>query len=139
MLPNEDKLYEITHEVQKLLDIRDWDIRLEYADQYKMRCIMNADHYDYAGCCKRHPARKEAVITINTEHGCHTNDSDDWYDTLIHEIYHIVAGETQDLFHNVTDDDLQRKLYDHKVETLVCGLTRTFIRLHPLTNFIKEE
>jgi hypothetical protein len=84
------------------------------------------------------PDRLGAVIRINVDHEKIKETDYQWYSTLVHEMHHIKLSELEDMFYNVTNDKFQRNLHDHMIETKVCELTRIFVSLHPVTNYIKE-
>jgi hypothetical protein len=139
MLPNKVQMKVIVEHLQKVLHIQDVDITLNYVDQYKMKCLYNADNYDTAMMCERLRLRKEAVIYINVDHQCNETD---WYDSIVHELYHIVDWDLSDLVDDLLDEiDSSEVLRRHKKEvneTMVVKLTKIFTNIYPVTNFIKE-
>jgi len=126
MVPNKEKLEEIIRSLQVIMRIQDWDIEFEYLSAVEM--------YNAAGdittiaSCERDRAHLLALIRFNYE-GDKTGDVvGGWYHTIVHEMFHIVV----DVFDESDTSNLQK-------EKLINNLTRIFVSLYPVTNFIKEE
>jgi hypothetical protein len=51
MLPPKEKFEGIVKELARIMRIRDWDISLDYINQYEMKHIFNSDNLDTAMMC----------------------------------------------------------------------------------------
>lgn len=136
-LPPIEEMTRIVHHLQRVLRIQDWDIDVEYVDQYKIEHIMHET--DVVACCGRNRHRKEATISINVDH---PEIKDGWYEAIAHELYHIVTGElydlADDLIYELNSPQITRAQLTRTDELVVNTLAKTFVRIYPL-EFVKEE
>jgi len=132
-MPTKEQIEQIIRELQKVLHVQDWVIQLYLVSQYEMKDIMDTDHYDHAGCCKRFPDRKEAHISLNIDH---TRIDECWYLTVIHEMLHIHTSALDDIVMNITDEeDYGRKHFFYENETLNCSMEKIIAGIYPISNF----
>lgn len=138
MLPNKFGLNKIVKSLQGLLRIQDWDIEIEYVDQYKMKHLFNVDHLDTSMLCERYRLRNEAIIYVNSDHSALDSD---WYESIVHELYHIVTGDLSDIADDLIEEiDSPETIMRHKkqyYETTVVRLAKIFCCVYPVTNFDK--
>jgi hypothetical protein len=136
MMPSKEKIEEIIKKLQKVLKLKDWDIELYLISEYEMKDIMECNHLDTIGCCKRYPNRKLAYVRLNVDH---SRIDEEWYKTVIHEMLHIHTCVLDDIALNITEEgSFERKHFDYESETLNCTLEKIISELYPVTNFIKE-
>lgn len=132
-MPTKEQIEAIIKELQKVLNLRDWTISLYLVNQYEMKDIMQASHYDHIGCCKRFPDRRDAQIRLNTDH---SRIDDCWYSTVIHEMLHIHTSVLEDIVTNITDDgDFERNHFYYEAETLNCSMEKIIASIYPVSNF----
>lgn len=135
-MPTKEKIEAIIKELQKILRIQDWDIKLEIVNNREMDSIAKED-YIPGGSCSRNRYYKEATVYLNKEY-----TSNDWYYVLIHELYHIVLEDIDNFWDNevrhcIVDDERKRMDdgYSFYIERLNCDLTRQFVSLFPVAKF----
>jgi len=138
MLPNKEKLEEIVKELQKIMRIQDWDIEIEYIDKYKMKHLF--DSFDTAMLCERYRLRKEATIHVNVDH---TALDEMWYESIVHELYHVVIGDITDMADDLMDEldvnEIVTRQKKQLSEIIVVNLAKVFSSIYPVTNFINKE
>jgi ubiquinone biosynthesis protein Coq4 len=136
MMPDKVKLEEIIKELQKIMRIQDWDIEVVYTNQYEVKHLMKSDDLDTAMMCERYRLRKEARIYVNVDHSALPTH---WYESIVHELYHIVTGEicdiTDDLMDEINISETTRRQKKQSGEVMVVHLAKIFTSLCPVTNF----
>ncbi len=139
MLPDKEKLKEITKELQKLLKIQDWDIEVDYCGDKKIQEF--SGDFSYA-CCERDMRLHRATVYINKDH----EGVNEWYSTLMHELFHVVTQNAfyhaKSLLNYIPDETTRSKekdMFDNYYEQLIEDLARSFSTVYPVTNFIKED
>jgi hypothetical protein len=132
MLPTKEVLENIVANLQEKMRIQDWDITLDYIDQYKMKHVFDADHLDTAMMCERYRLRKEALIYVNIDHSA---NEDQWYENIVHELFHIVTGELSDIAEDLMDEtnasEMLKRYKTQTTETMVTNLSKIFVSLYP--------
>jgi len=140
LIPEKSKLEEITKELQKIMLIQHWDIELEYVDKYKMKDLFSANNFDTIMMCERYRLRNEATIYINSDHLALETQ---WYESIVHELYHVVTGGMSDITDDLLDEigaaEIIRRHKRECNETTVVNLAKIFINVYPATNFIKDS
>ena len=139
MLPPKEKLEEIVKLLAKVLRVQDWDISVEYISQYEMKHIFNSDNLDTAMMCERYRLRKEAVIYVNVDH---TKLVDEWEESIVHELYHIVLADLSDMADDLMDEadspTIVRRRKLQAVETMVVNLAKIFCSVYSVKELMKE-
>ena len=139
MLPPKEKLEEIVKSLAKILRIQDWDISVKYISQYEMKHIFNSDNLDTAMMCERYRLRKEAVIYVNVDH---TKLVDEWEESIVHELYHIVVADLSDMADDLMDEadspTIVRRQKLQTVETTVVNLAKIFCSVYSVKELMKE-
>ena len=139
MLPPKEKLEEIVKSLAKILRIQDWDISVKYISQYEMKHIFNSDNLDTAMMCERYRLRKEAVIYVNVDH---TKLVDEWEESIVHELYHIVLADLSDMADDLMDEadspTIVRRRKLQAVETMVVNLAKIFCSVYSVKELMKE-
>jgi hypothetical protein len=135
MIPDKNKIEEIIKSLQKILKIQDWDIDFDYSGERKMQEL--TDGHNYA-CCERNIRLHRATIYINKDH----EGIDEWYPTLIHELYHIVTQgahyHSKSLLDYITDETTRNKeseMFTNYFEQLIEDLAKGFANAYPVSNF----
>lgn len=122
------KCEEFISEWQKILKIQDWTIKLCFISGEEMIDEMGSG--DYVASCDRELHNKYATIRINIEH---SRVNEDIYNTLLHELLHIVTYEWQHFTEEaIYNNDYALKACKAKMEQTVESLAKSF-RL-----FVKE-
>jgi len=142
-MPDIEKLKEIIKELQKIMRIQDWDIDIHLINDKEMDATCKMD-YIPSGYCSRNRYYKSANIYLNCEDK--NNIDGDWYNTLIHEMFHIIMDSLDKFMDNTLfpiieenkKDSMQDK-YDFEKEKVDCMFARLFVNAYPVTNFIKED
>lgn len=139
MLPSQEKIEEIIKALAKIMRIQDWDIALEYCGDRRMEELSGG--YNYA-CCERNLRLHYATIYINKDH----SGVDEWYETVVHELYHIVTNDWHyhaisllDFISNEATRDKERNMLTNYYEKTIEDMSRGFVNAYPVTNFIKDE
>lgn len=139
MLPPKEKLEEIVKSLAKILRIQDLDISVEYISQYEMKHIFDSDNLDTAMMCNRYRLRKEAVIYVNVDH---TKLVDEWEESIVHELYHIVVADLSDMADDLMDEadspTIVRRQKLQTVETTVVNLAKIFCSVYSVKELMKE-
>jgi len=139
LLPAKEKLEEIVKSLAKIMRIQDWDISVEYISQYEMKHIFNSDNLDTAMMCERYRLRKEAAIYINIDH---TKLVDEWEESIVHELYHIVLADLSDMADDLMDEadspTIVRRQKLQSVETAVVNLAKIFCSVYSVKELMKE-
>jgi len=139
LLPPKEKLEEIVKSLAKILRIQDWDISVKYISQYEMKHIFNSDNLDTAMMCERYRLRKEAVIYVNVDH---TKLVDEWEESIVHELYHIVLADLSDMADDLMDEadspTIVRRRKLQAVETMVVNLAKIFCSVYSVKELMKE-
>lgn len=139
MLPSKEKLEEIVKSLAKIMRIQDWDISLDYISQYEMKHIFNSDDLDTAMMCQRFRLRKEAVIYVNIDN---TKLVDEWDESIVHELYHIVVGDISDMADDLMDEidspSIIKRQKIQFVETMVVNLAKIFTSVYSVKDLMKE-
>lgn len=135
-MPTKEQIEKIIIELQRIMRIVDWDIETIYTNQYEVKHLINADHLDTAMMCERYRLRKEARIYVNVDHAALPTD---WYESIVHELYHIVTGEICDMADDLMDEinisETTKKQKKQSDEVMVVNLAKVFISLYPVSNF----
>ncbi len=129
-MPTKEQIEAIICELQKIMRLQDWDIELNYFSAIEM--YKKTDVIETIANCTRSRAHHLATIDFNYEMDKTGEVVGGWYNTLVHEMYHILVDGydyTADLPKN---DDGGISLVK---ERLVCDLTRVFVTIFPVTNF----
>jgi len=139
LLPPKEKLEEIVKSLAKILRIQDLDISVEYISQYEMKHIFDSDNLDTAMMCNRYRLRKEAVIYVNVDH---TKLVDEWEESIVHELYHIVVADLSDMADDLMDEadspTIVRRQKLQTVETTVVNLAKIFCSVYSVKELMKE-
>jgi len=135
-MPTKEQIEQIIKELQQIMRIQDWDIEIEYTNQYEVKHLMNSDNLDTAMMCERYRLRKEARIFVNVDHLALPTD---WYECIVHELYHIVTGEISDIADDLMDEanvsETTRRQGKQSNEVMVVHLAKIFASLYPVSNF----
>lgn len=138
MIPNKSKIEEIIKKLQEIMRIQDWDIILHLCDTAQM--AYECEH-PYVGYCTRFREHKLARVYINTNHN--DNSGDGWYSTLVHELCHVVTDDYIFAVDTLCSDMIPKQIEQCvsqnlriQYERLVQQLTKTFVTVYPVTNFI---
>jgi hypothetical protein len=135
-MPTKEQIEQIIKELQRIMRILDWDIGIEYTNQYEVKHLMNSDNLDTAMMCERYRLRKEARIYVNVDHLALPTD---WYECIVHELYHIVTGEICDIADDLMDEinisETTRRQKKQSTEVMVVHLAKIFTSLYPVSNF----
>lgn len=143
-MPDKEKIEEIIKELQRIMRIQDWDIHFRYASEAETRDL--SGEKQCSGFNLRKRTATESQIIINRDNERIINETDYWYHTLVHELYHIVTDRfiyEVDEITELIQDDLIRKNYADTIqiryEELVNKLAQGFINAYPVTSFIGKE
>jgi hypothetical protein len=138
MIPSKEKIEEIIKELQRIMRIQDWDIEFDFCGDKKIQELTGDFYY---ACCERNIKLCKATIYVNKDH----EGIDDWYPTLIHEMYHIVTNNMYyhaiSLLDYISDGvarDKESNMFKNYNENMVELLAKGFVNAYPVTNFIKE-
>jgi hypothetical protein len=135
-MPTKEQIEAIIRELRRIMRIMDWDIEIIYTNQYEVKHLMNSDNLDTAMMCERYRLRKEARIYVNVDH---LALSTDWYESIVHELYHIVTGEICDIADDLMDEanvsETTRRQKKQFNEVMVVHLAKIFVSLYPISNF----
>jgi hypothetical protein len=135
-MPTKEQIEAIVVELQRIMRICDWDVKLEIVNSREMDATVKAS-YIPEGYCQKERYYKRATIFLLE------NMEIDWYFVLIHELYHIVQEDLSNCMDNIVypmiaDEDIRQKVekqFDFYYEQLDCLTTRIIIGLYPVTNF----
>jgi hypothetical protein len=135
-MPTKEQIEAIVKKLQQIMRIVDWDIEIIYTNQYEVKHLMNSDNLDTAMMCERYRLRREARIYVNVDHLALPTD---WYESIVHELYHIVTGEICDIAEDLMDEidisETTRRQEKQSNEVMVVHLAKIFISLYPVSNF----
>lgn len=136
MLPTKEQIEAIIRELQKILNIQQWEITFYFCDKYKMK-DMSSDESNWAAC-KRNMQRNCAQIYLNTE----CDGLSDWYDSIVHEMYHIVTQDwnyhSKALLDYVPEGaayDKEENMLNIYYESSIDRLAQGFVNAYPVSNF----
>jgi len=140
LLPQKEKLEEIVKSLAKIMRVQDWDIDLSLITKLEMQ--EESGSKNDVACCMRNRKLKYAMISLNTDH---VQIKEDWYQAIIHEMYHIITDDwhyhatgildfVKDESTNTNLDNTMNVYYERTMEILAKG----FVNAYPVTNFIKE-
>jgi hypothetical protein len=137
MIPDKVKLEEIIRSLQVIMRIRDWDIDAEIVNQNEMKGLRRGETPQGTNHITR--VLKRCTIYINKD------DTENWYQTLCHELMHVVTDlilwQESHLYQFLPK--AHREALDETfmtaLEQSVDELSKMFVYLYPVTNFIKEE
>jgi hypothetical protein len=134
-MPTKQQIEAIIKELQRILAIPHWEILFDFCDKYKMKDL-TGDGDNWASC-NRNMQRNCAHIHLNVD-----ADKEEWYDSIVHELYHVVTQDwcyhSRALLDYVTDDTTHTKeenglnIY---YESTIDRLTRGFVNAYPVSNF----
>lgn len=134
-MPTKEQIEAIIKELQKIMRLQDWDISFDYCSDRKIQELTG--DYSYA-CCKRNIRLHRATVYINKDH----EGINEWYSTLIHELYHIATNDTHyhaksllDYVPDETTRDKERNMFDNYYEQMIEDLARGFVNAYPVSNF----
>jgi hypothetical protein len=138
MIPSKEKIKEIIKSLQRILKIQDWDIDFDFCGDKKIQELAGDFYY---ACCERQMRLHKATIYINKDH----NGIDEWYSTLVHELYHIVtqnwhyhAKSLLDYIADETTKSKESEMLANYYEQTIEDLAKGFVSAYPVTNFTKE-
>ena len=135
-MPTKEQIETIIKKLQQIMRIQDWDISIEYISQYEMKHVFESYGLDTVMMCERNRLRKEAIIYINIDH---LSLETDWYESIVHELYHIVVGGLSDISDDLMDEiNVSETLKRSKIqlnEQLMVQLAKIFTNVYPVTNF----
>jgi Zn-dependent peptidase ImmA (M78 family) len=116
-------------DLQKIMRIQDIDIFYFLKDNKGME--RKTGSIDSLGYCEVHRTRNIAFIFINTELD---ENNDSWFETLIHELYHVVTDplsfHTEGLTEQLRDKqavEYKQKETETRIESLVEKLSQIFV------------
>lgn len=139
MLPTKEQIEAIIQELQKIMRIQDWDIEFKYVSESEARDIYGND---CSGGNMRKRDTEESQIIINKDNLRIKTESDYWYHTLIHELYHIVTDrfiyEVDETTALIPDEIVRKNLSETiniRYEELVNKLAKGFVNAYPVSNF----
>jgi hypothetical protein len=139
MLPSSEKLDGVIKQLTKIMRIQDWDISLNYINQYEMKHIFNSDNLNTAMMCERHRLREEAIIHVNTDHA---ELDEHWEESIVHELYHIVIADMSDMADDLMDEldspSIVRRQKMQYTETTVVSLAKIFCSVYSVKELLKE-
>jgi hypothetical protein len=134
-MPTKKQIEAIIKELQVKLRIQDWDIVFDYCGDKKIQEL--AGNFYYA-CCERQMRLHKAIVYINKDH----EGIDEWYSTLVHELYHIVTQNahyhSKSLLDYISDEIARNKeseMFTNYFEQLIDDLAKGFVNAYPVTNF----
>jgi Zn-dependent peptidase ImmA (M78 family) len=129
-MPDIEKLKEIIKELQKIMRIQDWNIGIELVSGYEM--TKQGGELDDEGLAYRDIRHNKAIIYLNKE-----LVTDGWYYVIVHEMLHIQS--TMIKFTADSYFEHEHDYFNTVYEQYNDNLSRMFISLYPVTNFIKED
>jgi len=129
MFPSKTQIEAIIVELQKIMRLQDWDIKLSYLSAVEMYRD-TGDISTIADCLRSRPHHL-ATIKMCYEADKTSNVVGNWYLTLVHEMFHILIDE----FDYATEFKVDHDDYSLPKERLVCNLARMFVKLYPEKNF----
>jgi hypothetical protein len=139
MLPSKEQIEKIIKALQVIMRIQDWDIKFKYVSEAEARDIYGED---CSGGNLRHQDSEESQIIINIDNQKIKEESNYWYHTLIHELYHIVTDrfiyEVDETTALITNEEMRKNLSETiriRYEELVNKLAKGFVNAYPLDNF----
>lgn len=139
MLPSKEKIVEIIKELQPILRITNWEIDFDYCDKYRMKDLTGNEN---VGACDNNLTVNYAHIYINTDSG----QTNEWYETLVHELYHLVTNDWRyharsmlDYVQGETAHNKEENMLTAYYEQATDNLGRIFCKVYPVTHFIPEE
>jgi hypothetical protein len=145
MLPSKEKIEEIIKELQKIMRLQDWDIETEIVDNfYMVKKWPEKDMQEYVRGYHDTDLRHQlSIIRLNKDH---PSMAEGWYQTLVHELFHVFLMrfvDTADYALRYLNEDglkeIAHESFNLEHENTVARLTRIFVSLYPVTNFIKED
>lgn len=141
MLPPKEKLEEIVKSLAKIMRIQDWDIDISLIGKLKMQ--EESSSKSNVACCMRNRKLKYAMISLNIDH---VQIQDDWYNAIVHEMYHIITDDWHyhasgllDFIKDETTSDIMENSMNVYYERTMEVLAKGFVNAYPVTNFIKED
>jgi len=137
MIPAKETLDQIVKKLAEIMRIQDWDIELNLVNKFEMQDETEC-RTDVAAC-SRNRKLKTARIIINTDA---EETETEWYETIIHEMYHIVTDDWHYHTHGLLDfvkDELTRENLDNThntyYERTIEILAKGFANAYPVSNF----
>lgn len=141
MLPSKEKLEEIVGKLAKIMRVLDWKIDVSLIGKLEMKEESGSSN-DVA-CCMRNRKLKYALISLNVDH---IQIQDDWYNAIIHEMYHIITDDwhyhatgildfVKDETTNTNLDNTMNVYYERTMEVLASG----FVNAYPVENFVNDK
>lgn len=142
MMPTKEQIEAIIRLLTPILRLSNREIDFDYCDQYCIKDLTGKD--GSVACC-------DSTLTINHAHiylCSDTNKPQDWYNSLVHELFHLVTSDYR--YHavmlldyiveekaNLKEKDVLCAYY----EQLVDSLAKIFCIAYPESNFnqILEE
>ena len=128
-----DKVVKVAGELVKIMSLQDWTISIDILD--KEEFIEAGGAEDELGFNMYVPSYFLSDICINKEY------VSDWYETLVHELYHLKVRESIDFSKMLIQQHKGRtkKTYKDKIkeleERLVSQMTSIFVSVYPQSNF----
>lgn len=134
-MPTKEQIEAIIRELQPILRIQDWDIEFDYCGDKKIQELAGDFYY---ACCERQMRLHKATVYINKDH----DKINEWYPTLVHELYHIVtqgayyhSKSLLDYIPDETTKDKERNVFTNYFEQAIEDLAKGFVNAYPVTNF----
>ena len=135
-MPTKEQIEAIIKELQPILRLSNWEIEFDYCDKYKLKDLTEKD--GSVAC-------NESDLRINHSHiymRTDSNQTEEWYETLIHELFHLVTSDhryhatslldyVKDEVANAKEENVLNAYY----EQLVDNLAKIFCKVYPVTNF----
>jgi hypothetical protein len=139
MLPSREKINEMIRELQPILRISNWEIEFDYCDKYRMKVLTGGEN---VGACDNNLQVNYAHIYINKD----SDQINEWYETLVHELYHLVTNDwryhARSMLDYVKDEAANNKeenMLTAYYEQATDNLARIFCKVYPVTHFFPEE
>lgn len=133
MIPEIEIVKATAQKLQKVLRVQDWDIQVEILNDKEMDSTCKRD-YIPSGYCSRNRYFKNCTISLLK------TMLDDWYETLVHEMVHVIQEDMSNwvdnrLIPSISDkavSDAADKDFSFYNEQLCCYITRIIVSLLPL-------
>jgi hypothetical protein len=134
-MPTKEQIEAIIKSLQPILRLTNWEIDFDYCDKYRVKDLTGNEDV----------AVNSWDIKINYSHihiRTDSNQTDEWYETLVHELFHLVTSDYR--FHassllDYVDGDIahtkESNMLSAYYEQLVENLAKIFCTVYPVTNF----
>jgi len=135
-MPTKEQIEQIIKLLQPILRLMNWEINFDYCDKYHIKDLTNKT--DSAACNESNLAINYSHIYISTD----TDKPDEWYNSLVHELFHLVTSDYRyhavsmlDYVKDKTINSKEGNALNAYYEQLVDSLSRIFCSAYPVSNF----